>query len=130
VHFLEFVPEEKLPDLYQISDLFVMCTREEEKDQNVEGFGLVFLEAQACGTPVVGTRHGGIPDAVEHGNGGWLIEENDSTALSQLLAKLVAKPEYFEKEGEKARRRVEQHFTWEQYLNRLKNLCDEAGIDL
>src|ERR1035437_7474412 len=76
VRFLGFVPEDNLPDLYRASDLFLVCSRKVIEHQDVEGFGLVFLEAQACGIPVIGTRTGGIPDAVKEGEGGWLIEQD------------------------------------------------------
>ena len=70
VRWLGYVPEADLPELYRSADLFVLCTREDADQPEVEGFGLAFLEAQACGIPVVGTRTGGIPDAVQEGRGG------------------------------------------------------------
>jgi phosphatidylinositol alpha-1,6-mannosyltransferase len=119
VRFLGFVPEDDLPDLYRASNLFLLCTREATERQEVEGFGLVFLEAQACGTPVVGTRTGGIPDAVKEGEGGWLIEQDDAAALSGLLSQLVDDPAAFLVAGRRARERVERQCTWEQYVRRL-----------
>jgi phosphatidylinositol alpha-1,6-mannosyltransferase len=118
VRFLGFVPEDDLPDLYRASDLFLLCTREAAERQEVEGFGLVFLEAQACGTPVVGTRTGGIPDAVKEGEGGWLIGQDDTAALSGLLSQLVDDPAAFLAAGKLARERVERQCTWEQYVRR------------
>ena len=56
VRWLGFVSEEELPQVYWASDLFVLCTRDAPEERAVEGFGMVFLEAQSCGTPVVGTR--------------------------------------------------------------------------
>jgi phosphatidylinositol alpha-1,6-mannosyltransferase len=99
MRWLGFVPEEDLPELYRASDLFVLCTRETTDQQEVEGFGMVFLEAQACGTPVVGTRTGGIPDAVREGEGGWLIDQDDATALARVLAQLAVDPAPFRAAG-------------------------------
>ena len=130
VHWLGFVDETQLVDLYRASDLFVLCSRENRAAQAVEGFGLVFLEAQACGTPVVGTRSGGIPSAVEHGVGGWLIDEDDAAALADWLKTLATRPELIEKEGLHARQRVEQHFTWLHYRSRLANTLQARGVHL
>jgi phosphatidylinositol alpha-1,6-mannosyltransferase len=118
VRFLDFVPEDNLPDLYRASDLFLLCTREAVERQEVEGFGMVFLEAQACGTPVIGTRTGGIPDAVKEGEGGWLIEQDDAAALSGFLDRLVDDPTAFLAAGKRARERVEQECTWGHYVRR------------
>ncbi len=117
VRWLDYVSDEDLPDLYRASDLFVLCTRESMHD--VEGFGLAFLEAQACATPVVGTRTGGIPDSVIEGEGGWLIEQDDSRHLVNLLTDLATDPQRFRFAGLQARARVERHCTWEQYARRL-----------
>ena len=73
VSFKGFVADEDLPAFYNGNDLFILCTRESKDSTAVEGFGLVFLEAQSCGIPAIGTRTGGIPDAIEEENGGWLI---------------------------------------------------------
>jgi phosphatidylinositol alpha-1,6-mannosyltransferase len=118
VRFLGFVTEDDLPDLYRASDLFLLCTREVIEHQDVEGFGLVFLEAQACGTPVIGTRTGGNPDAIEEGEGGWLIDQDDAAALSGFLSQLVDDPNAFLAAGKRARKRVERQCTWEHYMRR------------
>jgi phosphatidylinositol alpha-1,6-mannosyltransferase len=116
VRWLGFLPEEELPDLYRASSLFVLCTRETAEQQAVEGFGLVFLEAQACGTPVVGTRTGGIPDAVREGAGGWLIEQDDSAALARILSELANDPAPFREAGNSARKRIELECTWDHHM--------------
>jgi phosphatidylinositol alpha-1,6-mannosyltransferase len=118
VRFLGFVAEDDLPDLYRASDLFLLCSRQAAERQEVEGFGLVFLEAQACGIPVIGTRTGGIPDAVKEGEGGWLIEQGDAAALSRFLSQLVDNPTAFLEAGKCARNRVERQCTWEHYMRR------------
>jgi len=71
VRFLGNIAPEALPRYYNASDVFVMPSRAE--GPSVEGFGIVFLEAGACGKPVVGARSGGIPDAVRDGETGLLI---------------------------------------------------------
>lgn len=118
VSFEGFIPDDSLCDHYSKNDLFILCTRQSEEDNNVEGFGLVFCEAQACGTPVVGTKTGGISDAVAEGNGGWLIQQNDEKALLDLLIKFHNDKSTLRQEGEKARKRMEQ-YDWSKYTELL-----------
>lgn len=122
--WLGFIAEEDLANVYNASDLFVLCTRDNDDDNSVEGFGLVFLEAQACGVPVIGARTGGIPDAVEEGNGGWLIDQDDLDALCGHLRTLVRSPEVFKEQGRRARARVEQGFTWRHYTDNFLALLE------
>lgn len=128
VFWLGFVPDEDLPSLYRAADLFVLCTREEPGIRAVEGFGLVFLEAQSCGVPAVGTACGGIPDAVEEGNGGWLVPPGDPKELSRLLGRLIASPGEVLEMGHRARKRVLNGFTWHHYARRLLAALERRGV--
>ena len=122
VTFHGFIPDEELPSFYSENNVFILCTREQETSTQVEGFGLVFLEAQACGLPVIGTRTGGIPDAIEPENGGWLIEQDNEENLSSILQEIIQYPEILLRESEKARKRVEAQYTWEKYTKKLHQL--------
>jgi phosphatidylinositol alpha-1,6-mannosyltransferase len=128
VRWLGFVSEEDLPQVYCASDLFVLCTRDAPEERAVEGFGLVFLEAQSCGTPVVGTRSGGIPAAIRDGKGGWLIEQDDGQKLTEIIRELVRSPESFRIAGTQARERVLRENTWERYGQRFLSTLRSAGI--
>lgn len=119
VEFKGFIPDEELPAFYNQNDVFILCTRESEDSTQVEGFGLVFLEAQSCGIPVIGANTGGIPDAVKHQNGGWLIEQDNTSELSELLLSLLADKSIIEEQSFKARFRVENEATWEHYCKQL-----------
>jgi phosphatidylinositol alpha-1,6-mannosyltransferase len=130
VRWLGYVPEAGLPAVYRGADLFVLCAREEPLQPEVEGFGLAFLEAQACGTPVVGTRAGGIPDAVVEGRGGWLIDQDDVAALTAILVHLVEEPEEFRRMGRLARQRVEGDCTWDRYVDRLIGTLHARGVSI
>ena len=77
--------------------------------------------AQACGTAVIGTRTGGIPDAVEENNGGWLIHQDAHEELENLLIKLIDDKSLAINEGRNARRRIEAKITWEHYVDQI---CD------
>ena len=115
IHWYGFIEEDDLPKVYQASDLFVLCTREEKDQKAVEGFGLVFLEAQSSGVPAIGSNQGGIPDAVKHQNGGWLIERDDDHQLAYYFKQLVVEPQVFKQEGIQARQRVLDEATWKHF---------------
>ncbi len=82
---------EEIVDLYNQADLFLLLTRQDPPD--VEGFGLVFLEAAACGLPALGGRSGGIPEAVEEGRSGWLVDPVDTSAIAEKIKMLLSSPE-------------------------------------
>jgi phosphatidylinositol alpha-1,6-mannosyltransferase len=128
VRWLGYVPEDDLPDLYRCADLFVLCTRDSSVDGRIEGFGLVFLEAQACGVPVVGTRSGGIPDAVEEDEGGWLIAQDADNELADILQLLASDPLAFAQMGRKGRSRVEREMTLDGYITRMRSVLSSHGI--
>lgn len=119
VRLLGFVPENKLREYYNLCDISVLCTRENLNSGEVEGFGLVFLETQACGKPVIGVRAGGIPDAIKDRVTGWLIPQDDHSALRDLLVRLFDNPNKIKEAGVKARHWVEQECTLEKYIKKL-----------
>ena len=120
VYFHGFVPDKELPQFYNECDLFVLATREQNHSTQVEGFGLVFLEAQSCGIPVIGTSTGGIPDAIESENGGWLISQDNKMQLTDILKRIIIKPSILEKQSILARQRVLQKCSWQNYIANLK----------
>ncbi|MBI5487807.1 MAG: glycosyltransferase family 4 protein [Deltaproteobacteria bacterium] len=88
VRFLGRVPDEELPALYGMADVFALAARE-EPGGDVEGFGLVLLEAAACGTPCVASRSGGVPDAVDDGRSGLLVPPGDAGELAVALLRVL-----------------------------------------
>lgn len=121
VKFLGFVPEESLCDFYSSNDVYILCTREENEQRNVEGFGLVFVEAQACGIAVIGTNSGGIPDAIKPNQGGWLIQQDSVQELSKLLIQLIDNPLLVIEQGDLARKRVVKECNWHIYMDAFLN---------
>lgn len=77
VEFLGYVPDDDLPTLYSSADVFV-------SPSVYEGFGLTFLEAMACGTPIIGTAVGGIPDVVENGQTGYVVEREPRVVADRI----------------------------------------------
>jgi len=84
-HFVDPVSRENLPDWYRASDLVCVPSYS-------ESFGLVALEAQACGTPVVATAIGGLRTAVSDGISGSLVDGHDPKAWSAVISRLIAEP--------------------------------------
>ena len=97
-------PAEKF-ECYARCSLFALAS-------DSEGFGLVFLEANAFGKPVVGTAIGGVPEAVEHDKSGLLVEPEDDQALADAIIELLNNPGRARRMGEYGRHRVESEFTW------------------
>lgn len=125
VSFKGFITDEELPNFYAQSDVFILCSREAKSSIAVEGFGLVFLEAQSCGIPAIGTNTGGIPDAIEHSNGGYLIEQDNEQELTEILLNLVNNPAVLEEQKVLARNRVLNGFTWNHYNKKLFNILNK-----
>jgi len=93
VEFLGRVDDEELRVLYSAADLFVLLSRRDAQGTDVEGFGLVLLEAQAAGTPVVSTPEGGMSDAMQPDITGLLVDPNDPQDFAERAGALLADAE-------------------------------------
>ncbi len=111
VRFLGYFPKERLPELYSSCDVFVLGAREERPD--VEGFGLVLLEANACGKPAVATRSGGVGDAIAHGETGLVVDPT-SGALAAGVVKVLTDAALSQRMRENSRARVLRCATWDR----------------
>lgn len=116
VEFKGMLVGAKLWEEYAMCDLFVMPSR--RTDVDVEGFGMVFLEAGLFGKPCVGTWSGGIPDAVIHGETGILVEQKDIGALKDAIEMLIDNKELARTLGEQGRKRVLAEFSWSKATER------------
>ena len=116
VRFLGSVNDEKLVKIYQLCDVVVLPVLEMKED--IEGFGIVLLEAAAAGKPSVATRLGGMADAVEDGKSGILVGPQDYDALRQTLIQLLRNDTHRRIMGRYARERIEQQFSWDQISER------------
>ena len=120
VRFLGHVDDADLCACLSAPDVFVMPARSDPPD--VEGFGIVFLEAGACGRPVVGAAAGGVPDAIVPGVTGELVPPDDPAALAAVLVYLLRDPEYADRLGEGGRRRATTELTWDHAAERIAAL--------
>jgi len=93
VTFAGRFPDRLTPDFYAAADAFVMASRQLDTDGDVEGFGIVFLEASASGLPVVGGDSGGVPEAVARCQRGTVVPPTDTEAVADALVKYLAATE-------------------------------------
>jgi len=121
VIFTGYVSEDELIKLYGACDIVVLPSY-----TKAEGFGMVLLEAQACGTPVIGSNVGGIPCAIKDGETGLLVPPKDIGRLSQAITMLLADETLMRKMGLAGEKYVRNEFTWEKsvqtYYSVLKTL--------
>ncbi len=113
VRFLGYVPDEDLPVLYSSVDVFVLPSR-------YEGFGLVLLEAMACGTPVIGADAGGIPTAIEDGDSG-LIVRRDVDALAEAMRSLKTETTNWQAMSENSLNQANRN-SWDEVTSRVEEL--------
>jgi phosphatidyl-myo-inositol dimannoside synthase len=115
VRWLGAVSAAELVQLYALCDVVVLPVLDLEFD--VEGFGMVALEAAAAGKPVVATRVGGVPDAVKDGMSGILVEPGNYKSLSEAIISLLKNPSTATSMGEFGRQRVVSEFSWSSVVS-------------
>lgn len=125
VLFRGFVSQSELIDLYAKSHLFLHPS-ETPPDQNQEGVPNSVLEAMSTGLPVAATRHGGIPEAVEHGRGGLLVAERDFEALAAAMKEIVRSPDTFREMGLLGSEFVSANFEQTAQIRSLEGHYNEA----
>jgi phosphatidylinositol alpha-1,6-mannosyltransferase len=129
VLFTGFVAPHETALFYNLCDVYAMPSRELRSKGDTEGFGITFLEANACGKPVVAGRSGGVMDAVEEGETGLLVDPNDPDAVAGALIRFLAHPGFARKIGEQGRRRVLEAYTWDTISARMFQALREANPD-
>ncbi|GAI21718.1 unnamed protein product, partial [marine sediment metagenome] len=114
VIFTGFMEKELLPQLYNACDIFVMPSYERQEFGDFEGFGIAFLEANACEKPVIGGRSGGIEDAVVDGETGLLVDSHNVSEIIDAVVRLLKNRDLAEKLGQNGRDRVEKKLSWQK----------------
>ncbi|MBI4523155.1 MAG: glycosyltransferase [Deltaproteobacteria bacterium] len=124
VFFTGVVPAEELAKYYRTADLFVMPNRTLENG-DTEGFGLVFLEANACGKAVIGGNAGGVPDAIVDGKTGILINGESIETVAHSITRLLEDERLASRMGHAGRERA-LAFGWRDKANEFRAVCESV----
>jgi len=122
VRFTGAVPWAELPAHYGAGDVFAMPCRTRRGGLDVEGLGIVYLEASATGLPVVAGDSGGAPDAVLDGETGWVVRGGSPEEAADRIVALLGDPELRRNMGERGRQWVEEKWRWDLLAERLRAL--------
>ncbi|MGI9164036.1 MAG: glycosyltransferase family 4 protein [Mycobacterium sp.] len=122
VVFTGAVPTAELPAHYAMADVFAMPCRTRGAGLDVEGLGIVFLEASATGIPVVAGRSGGAPETVLDGETGQVVDGRDVDELAEVISGLLADPARAQRMGQAGRRWVSRDWNWDTLTARLSAL--------
>lgn len=118
IHFHGFVTPDKLPDIYRNSDVFVFPSTN-------DGFGLVVVEAMACGLPVICSDNAGAADLIDNGVNGFVYTASDEKKLERLIECIQRDPEKSKQIGNRASERAKE-YTWDNYYRSIRGLiCNE-----
>jgi phosphatidyl-myo-inositol dimannoside synthase len=124
VTFTGSVPAGDLPGYYAASDVFAMPCRTRRAGLDVEGLGIVYLEASSAGLPVIGGDSGGAPDAILDGESGYVVPGRGGPALAERITALLADPDRARAMGQRGQAWAEQEWDWPRVAGRLTALLD------
>jgi phosphatidylinositol alpha-1,6-mannosyltransferase len=111
-----------LPAYYDAGDIFAMPCRTRRGGLDVEGLGIVYLEASATGLPVIGGDSGGAPDAILDGETGYVVPGRGEGALAERLIELLTDPAMAAAMGEKGQAWIDREWTWDLVAERLQHI--------
>jgi len=119
------VPHARVPDLIRRSAIVILPSILDWK-QEAEGLGMVLVEASACGKPVIGTRLGGITDAIADGESGLLVEPESAEKLADAIARILSTPELKQRLGKGGIAFAAEHFSASGQAEKLAGLIERA----
>ncbi len=125
VLFPGWMDEEDLPSLYRAADVMAVPSREFQPGRPVEGFGIVFMEASACGTPVIGGNLGGTEESILEGVTGFRVPPEDTGAVASGIVRLLADPALAQQMGEAGAARARTEFAWPRLAGSLLDFLEE-----
>jgi phosphatidylinositol alpha-1,6-mannosyltransferase len=123
VQFLTEVTDPQMIQCYQQSDVFILPNRTVGID--IEGFGMVLVEAQACGKPVIAGDSGGTKETMLINESGFVIDCTDAQLISSTVAKLLADPEQIVQMGKIGRQHVESELDWLAHVQKASLLFNQ-----
>jgi len=116
---LGYASEEEKRDAFDACDLFAMPSR-------YDSFGIVYLEAWRCGKPVIGAKVGAIPEVIEEGEDGLLVEFGEVHQLASTILHLLKNPDLCKKMGERGRKKVTERFNWQKNIGKIEEVFEGA----
>jgi len=108
IRFLGHIPDKNLPGIYQAADYFVLPT------EKLEGFGLVILEAMACGTPVLGTPVGAIPEIIRPFDERLIFKGTNWKDIKEKMEDIIERPDLYFFDPKACRKFVEENYSWKK----------------
>jgi phosphatidylinositol alpha-1,6-mannosyltransferase len=112
VLFLGRVSYEELPEHLAMADLFIMPSRSRLFGLEVEGLGIVYLEASSCGLPVIAGESGGAPDAVRVGETGFLVDGTNPSAIAEVVSGALSDLPRLREMGDNGRKWAVENWSW------------------
>lgn len=122
VVFTGDIARNELEGLYSIARLFIMLNREIKEEGDVEGYGIVFLEAGIHRLPVIGGNNGGVPDAIIDGHTGFLVNSSNQKEIFKVIETLLKDDSLTMQMGENGYKWVSENCLWEHRVALLDNL--------
>jgi len=121
VIFTGYLSDNELPALYQASSALIMPARQ-GPEGDIEGFGLVFLEANSHGLPVIAGNTGGQTEAVVDGSTGLIVDSLSTSQIAQAVIKLITDQKLARRLGEQGKKRVQEEFNWDNETRKIEKL--------
>ena len=122
VIFIGRVSYENLPEYIRLGDIFAMPSRSRLGGLEVEGLGIVYLEAGACGLPVLAGDSGGAPDAVKVGETGYVVSGKSKEEIAQTLIQALSNSENLKRLGRNGRQWAEDYWSWKVWGERFREI--------
>lgn len=115
ISFLGRVPYAEIPQIISLGEIFAMPSRDRFAGLEVEGLGIVYLEASACGLPIVGGKSGGAPDALLEGETGFAVDGRDSEKVAEAILHLLRDPAKAKAMGARGRQWIIENWEWKKW---------------
>ncbi|MDD5039837.1 MAG: glycosyltransferase family 4 protein [Patescibacteria group bacterium] len=126
VRLYDKVSDDELPYFYRCCDVFIMPSRSLKNSEgeiiDVEGFGMVYLEANLFGKPVIGGNSGGVPEAIKDGISGLLVDPENSNNISDAIIQLLTNKKRAHELGEQGQRHARYAFRWQREVKKIVKL--------
>jgi len=124
VNFTGFIKNKIIPEYLNRMDIYVAMSR-----MKSESFGVAIVEASACSLPVIVSDIGGLPEVIENGITGFLVESENVDAVSKALIKLIKDKNLREKMGNSGRKFVREKYEWSKCTEIMKSIYDRLMVE-